>query len=378
MKAFHTLCLLAGFMAPALAQKPATKVNLSISNPSGLTRTNEVASIRWSDIRKKHQTMEAANFKIIDQKTQQEMPFQLEYKGLPTIQNLLVQVSLKPNETRHLILVKGKPAPVAPKTYARYVPERYDDFAWENDKVAFRMYGKALESRKDNAFGTDVWAKRPGKLVINEWYKTGDYHKDHGDGLDYYSVGFTLGAGDIAPFVKDSIYFSKNYHHWKVLDNGPLRSTFQLGYDAWEVAGKSVKVTKTISLDAGAHLNKIEVNYTYEGKERLPVVIGIVQRKEPGTPLLEAPQGIMGYWEPQHGVDGIIGIGVITMQSGIKISTDKGHLLSHATAKSNQPFVYYNGAAWNKGNEITTAEQWLDYLKNFKGRLSQPLKVNVL
>src|SRR5690606_16672426 len=162
--------------------------------------------IRWSDIRKKHQTIDAADFKIIDQETQQGIPFQLEYKGLPTIQNLLVQVSLKPNETRNLMLVKGKPAPVAPTTYARNVQERYDDFAWENDKVAFRMYGKALESRKDNAFGTDVWAKRPGKLVINEWYKTGDYHKDHGDGLDYYSVGFTLGAGDIAPFVKDSIY----------------------------------------------------------------------------------------------------------------------------------------------------------------------------
>ena len=29
-----------------------------------------------------------------------------------------------------------------------YVPERKDDFAWENDKIAFRAYGKALRKTK--------------------------------------------------------------------------------------------------------------------------------------------------------------------------------------------------------------------------------------
>ena len=31
-------------------------------------------------------------------------------------------------------------------TYARFVPERSDDFAFENDKVAFRIYGPALKN----------------------------------------------------------------------------------------------------------------------------------------------------------------------------------------------------------------------------------------
>jgi hypothetical protein len=377
-KILNSLLLLAGFIAPVLAQKPSPKTIIIITNPSGQARTNEVIAVRWSAIIKKYKTIDTANFKVMDQATKQELPFQLEHSGLPAIQNLLVQVSLKPNESRKLVLEAGKPAAAIQKTYARYVPERYDDFAWENDKVAFRMYGKALESKKDNAWGTDVWSKKTSKLVINDWYKTGDYHTDHGDGMDYYSVGFTLGAGDIAPFVQDSIYFSKNYHHWKVLDNGPLRSTFQLGYDAWDVAGKPVKVTKTISLDAGSQLNKVEASYTYDGQDALPVVIGIVQRKEPGKTFTDAQQGIMGYWEPQHGADGITGVGTITMQPGIKINTDKGHLLTHATVKHNQPIVYYNGAAWNKANEITTAEQWFAYLKTFKDRLSQPLKVEVL
>ena len=129
-------------------------------------------------------------------------------RGQAIVQNLLLQVSLSANGSAKLLIVPGKPAASVKKTYGRYVPERFDDFAWENDKVAFRMYGKSLEGRKDNAFGTDVWVKKTSKLVINDWYKTGDYHHDHGDGMDYYNVGLTLGAGDIAPFVKDSVIFS--------------------------------------------------------------------------------------------------------------------------------------------------------------------------
>lgn len=367
------LLLSAGLYAPVMAQ---TKVTLTVSNPSATERANAVVPVNWSSILAKYPKIDTANFKVISLATGKEVPFQLERLGKSAVRNLLVQVSLKAKGNVKLSVVPGKAAAATKKTYGRYVPERYDDFAWENDKVAFRMYGKALEGRKDNAFGTDVWVKRTSKLIINEWYKSGDYHTDHGDGMDYYSVGLTLGAGDIGPVVKDSVVFSKNYHYWKVLDNGPLRTTFELGYDAWDVAGKSVKVTKTISLDAGSHMNKVAAVYTYSGDE-LPVVVGIVKRKEAGTILMDEQQGILGYWEPQHGADGTTGVGTIVTGEKLMMDTDKQHLLTHTVAKNNQAVVYYNGSAWSKGNEITSAKAWFSYLNNFKQQLEQPLKVNV-
>ncbi|RYF19070.1 MAG: DUF4861 domain-containing protein, partial [Flavobacteriales bacterium] len=45
--------------------------------------------------------------------------------------------------------------------------------------------------------------------------------------------------------------------------------------------------------------------------------------------------------------------------------------------KSNQPIVYYTGAAWNKAGEITNGKQWFDYLEDFNAKLKQPLKVKV-
>lgn len=373
-KTIKILCFL--LAAPVLLQAQAkSKATVVITNPAKSARLNAVVAINWQDVVSKYPNIDTANFKVINPLTRQEIPFQLEYRGQKAVQNLLVQLNLKSGASE-IELVAGKPAPVVKKTYGRFVPERYDDFAWENDKVAYRMYGKALEGRKDNAFGTDVWVKKTSKLIINEWYKKNDYHHDNGDGMDYYGVGLTLGAGDIAPVLKDSVVYSLNYHHWKVLDNGPLRTTFQLGYDEWKVAGKAVKVTKTISLDAGSHLNRVEAEYTYAGDSALPIVVGIVKRAEPGTILMDEQQGIVGYWEAQHGEDGTTGVATI-VTSASRMSIDKVHLLTHGTVKAGQAFVYYNGSAWTKGKDITNAKEWFSYLNNFKQQLQQPLSISV-
>ena len=76
--------------------------------------------------------------------------------------------------------------------------ERYDDFAWENDKVAHRMYGAALETWQAEPLTSstvDVWCKRTSRLVVNDWYMVDDYHHDTGEGADLYSAGKSRGAG---------------------------------------------------------------------------------------------------------------------------------------------------------------------------------------
>jgi len=146
------------------------------------------------------------------------------------------------------------------------------------------------------AYGIDVWVKRTDKLVLNERYKqVGDYHTDMGDGLDYYNVGHSLGAGAIAPYIQDSIWFPRNYRDWKVLDNGPLRSTFQLFFDEWTAGGTKMKMVKTISISAGSQMTKNEVSLEPTGKDSVPVVVGIIKRKDPGELLLDEKGGTLAY-----------------------------------------------------------------------------------
>lgn len=347
---------------------------ITIKNTSGVARA-EVASIPYQDFQQLYHENEA--FKLIDDKGK-EYTYQLEERGTDSVQNLLVWVEIPASEELHLQVQAGTPSPVIPRTFARYVPERFDDFAWENDKIAFRMYGKALEGRPDNAQGTDIWAKRTDKLIVNEWYKSGDYHRDHGDGLDYYDVGMTLGAGDIAPYGNDEIVFSKHYRQHEVLDNGPLRSTFKLTYEPWEVDGKTVSVTKTISLDAGSQLNRVEAVYTFEGAEKLPLVAGIVLRKETGGEVIKLDnKNIAAYWEPTHGADGTLGVAVVGETKAGAIEESKGHLLMHFEATNGKPIVYYNGGAWDKAGAITDEQAWQKYLTAYQENIEHPLEISI-
>ena len=364
------------FLLPAflLAQ---TKANISIENKSNLDFNQTVVSVKWEAIVSKYPQIDTTAFVVINDKTKKQIPFQLEHRGLKAIQNLLLQVDLKANASISLTVQKGKPEIAVVKTYGRYVPERKDDFAWENDLIAFRAYGKALEKTKEDAYGLDVWVKRTNRMILNERYKKGDYHIDHGDGMDYYHVGFSLGAGNMAPYINDTIRYSGNYQQWKVLDNGPLRTTFQLTFDTWDAGKTKVKATKTISLEAGSQLNRIENVYSFEGEKPMPVVVGIIKRPETGILTLNEKQGMMAYWEPTHVEHGTTGIGVLLTTPVSSMLVNEKQILAKTMVKNNEPIIYYTGAVWDKAGKIANNKQWNSYLENFQKQTQTPLIINL-
>jgi len=352
------------------------EVTILLKHNAVIPQPGYIASIAWKDILKKYPSVDTSNFTVVAHSSNKEVIFQLEYLGKSEPQNLLIQVDLVPGKSEKYIIKHSPHLNFISQTYCRYVPERKDDFAWENDKIAFRIYGKALEGTNENANGIDVWVKRTNNLVINNRYKRADYHTDHGDGLDYYHVGLTLGAGNIAPYVSDSIYFPKNYQTWKILDNGPIRSTFELTYDNWNVAGTPIGMTKTISIDAGSQLSRIAVKFSSASRVSLPVVVGITMRKEQGDHYFDKVKGIMAYWEPADPAFGTTGVGCIFLDPVKSMLIAKEHLLTQFIVKTNSTFSYLSGAAWDRANEITNANSWYEYLTAQKKKLG--IKVNAV
>ena len=117
-----------------------------------------------------------------------------------------------------IVVVSNEERPISKEIcYARFVPERTDDYAWENDKVAFRVYGPTAQKmfeKGDKAgtlsSGVDAWLKRVEYPIINKWYKkttdkTGSYHEDTGEGLDNFHVGISRGVRGI-DVKKDNSY----------------------------------------------------------------------------------------------------------------------------------------------------------------------------
>ncbi len=350
--------------------------SISVTNTSAINITEKVIDVPWNQILKSYPSIDTASLIVIESSSKKQIPYQLEKKGTSQIQNLLIQVSVSAKSRSAFIIKEGKKQTFPGKTYARYVPERFEDFAWENDKIAFRMYGKALETTSGNATGIDVWTKRTKSLVLNKWYKAENYHKDSGEGLDFYHVGLTLGAGGIAPYVNGQIINSKNYVKYEVLDNGPIRSSFKLFYTPWMVNGNEVNYTKLVQLDAGSQLNKFEVQFASPTRDSLTVAAGIHTNNGLDVKFMDEQKKILAYWEPVNKDNGQIGVGCVFISPVKSFIENKDHILNVETIQVSKPYTYYAGACWDRAGRYLNSAQWFKHLQEFSKTLDV-LKVEV-
>lgn len=155
---------------------------------------------------------------------------------------------------------------VQPKVYGRYVPERKDDFAWDNEYAAFRMYGPALRPENPSN-GVDLWLKASPELVVDSFYYREHelgmpYHINYGKGLDCYKVGHTCGAGGLVVIANDTTWIGGAYDRWEILEQTPQRLVFRLEYDSLQVDGSVLQEQITITAEAGEPMNKAEVVIT--------------------------------------------------------------------------------------------------------------------
>lgn len=285
-------------------------------------------------------------------------------------------------------------APVFPsKVFARYVGERLDDFAWENDKVAHRTYGPALAapaapgSGKEVLVtsGLDVWCKRVAYPIVDRWYNKGHdhYHKDEGEGMDMYQVGITRGCGGTGIWDGQTLWVGRNYQTWRVLANGPIRAIFELTYDTWSANGIYVTETKRFSVDAGSNLDRIDSTFTAAGNA-WEFTVGIGLNKNPADkgqePVIAlspvAADGSFTQWVAQKS-NGALGTAVIVPDGFAGFAADERNHLVLARAASGTSLRYYAGAGWSKAGEFTTAEAWNAYVAAFAQRVRAPVRVTL-
>lgn len=355
-------------------------VSVAVKNETELSRNLETVEVCWKQLSAKLQGINGNNVVVYNAEGQ-EIPSQVIFKGGKEPVALIFQATVQPNaEARYTVKI-GQPATYSKQAYGRFVPERKDDYAWENNLVGHRMYGPALEATGEISNGIDTWVKRTGELLIDEWYKTGNYHKDHGKGMDCYKVGRTLGSGAMAPYIDGKIVLANNYIKQQTLDNGPIRISFRLDYAPFKAGEAELTETRIISLDANSHFNKIEEIYAGAPQD-MPVAAGIVTRPEPGDTLMDASNGTVGYWEPQNNDNGDnnghIGIGMIFPDHLTDVVAENGHLLALTTyPKAGEAFTYYMGSGWSKA-DVGSAAQWFELINHENTRVKNPLVVNIL
>ncbi len=375
---------LAAFSACSGSQNSLT---VSVTNPLKIDRGAETVKVDLGAL-----ASTSDQFIVIDNATGSEIRSQLvDENSDKTFEAILFQADLKAGESKDYTVKVG--ATTLPstevKTFGRFVPERYDDFTWENDKVAFRMYGPALKKLAEEgkpgggiSGGLDCWLKKVDYSVIDKWYKgyledPMYYHNDRGEGLDNYHVGPGLGAGGTGVMVKDSLVQSVNFTDSHVLLNGPIKTKFVLDYDPYGTDDVEVQEQKTISIDLGSNLTKITVDV--KGSEFLTT--GITLHENDGELTVDSTAVFADYYAPYFGnelgnaivIDPKYYAGYTRIDSDVK---DHSNVLLHLKVIDGK-VEYYAGFAWSESKQFSGKESWEAYLADFAQKIQNPLQVTV-
>lgn len=386
------------FLCTAFAQ--AGNVTVTVKNTSNRVRNNETVELNAANIKKQ------VGSNIIVTRNNKQIPYQITYDG-----KLIFQATVPSKGSAQYTIKPGTPQTFKSKATGRLYPEREDDMAWENDRIAFRCYGPALQRTEEKAYGNDVWVKSTndfvcefrygqeyraksiikalraaGKKAEAQHYEDSiSYHIDHGKGLDCYKVGPTLGDGTIAFLEDGKIIYPYCFDTQQVLDNGPIRFTVRLTYPV-AYKGVAMREIRITSIDAGSQLNRVTVSYTGQ-KEALPVVVGIVLHDGSKDYNLSAEKGYAAYTE-NAGKDGLIYLGMAFPNKVQSINTlplredeaqaksqgADGHIIALMNVPQGSEFMYYWGAGWSKFG-FKNSNDWVTYMSNFAKNLRTPLIV---
>ncbi len=404
------LTVLAAYASLAQA---ADRVTITVANTLATPRS-EVVETPLDAVQRK--LGEGQGIVVTDQDGK-ELASQLTYDGK------LVFLANVPAKGRTVYYAtKGTPQQYAVKVAGRLFTERQDEFGWENDKVAYRIYGHG------GAVGYDLFNKNTADLMLDYWYASEQdasmrrtikdlaqrgykdladqvynaycYHINHGKGMDCYTVGPTLGGGANALLNdKGDLLLPQCYKTYKILDKGPVRFTVELTYPERQVDGKQVTEKRIITLDEGTHFNRVKV--TYDGLDKaVSVAAGtVVHQSNPTAYVMDARNGYMGYddlgdasvYNPKYRDQlakemGHIFIGLLFPQKDITTYFQErpngiatGHILAKTTLKPGASFTYYFGSGWdhNQAEGLHDFEAWKTLLSQQAQAVRTPLKVSV-
>ncbi len=395
MKRHSILSMILGLFLVSCAGESHTVI---VENISSVAREGEIIEI----------SIDGAESFAVFNSLGEEIPSQVTYEG-----NLIFPATVEARGKSRYTLHQAEPSPIETIATGAIRPERIDDIAWENDRIGYRVYSKKAGRGGAKLYGYDIFTKRGDAPVLDLLYavendphdralvtqlrKSGEtkaaqtlsdaisYHIDHGLGMDYYTVGPTLGCGTAALVQGGETIYPTYFSEYEILDEGGLRFSFKLIFDPVDIGGDMVVEERIITLDAGTHFNKVEVNYRSLTKPS-EVIVGLVlhdmgeEHQMKGQSIAYAePTHIYG-WQTYNAVifpeDMDAELYLFGSESREKHGGAYGHLQAKGIVEPNEPLVYHMGAGWNRWR-FESAQDWFEYVASQEVALTTPLRYTI-
>lgn len=279
---------------------------------------------------------------------------------------------------------------VQQKVYGRFVPERKDDFAWENEYAAYRFYGPAL-APENPSNGVDIFMKNTPAFVLDTFFYNYvnhkiPYHVQHGIGFDGYKVAHTTGCGGPAVVVDGVLYVGDQYDRWEIIEQTPEKLVFRLSYDSLNVAGQVFREELTVTAFAGEILNKAELVLLPREEGEMPTMrvgAGLYLHDSIGVLQYLPEEGAIVYTETALSDPGAVrlnrkwydNIDLGQTHEAIIVPNSTSCVLANtalalAEYHPGDTLVYWFGGCWDRWTDgkrsFATQEAWTDAIKQTK------------
>ena len=366
---------------------PAGGKTVVVENPLDVARPAETVSVKWADLGLRPGDTAV---RVWDVAACVPVAFQDDAKRGA----LLFSTALAAKETRTFRILADASLPQADLSivcWSQYLPERMDDFAWENDRFGARAYGPVImqpapAGQKLVSSGIDIINKCVPYPVLHRWFveRTGEgsYHRDHGEGMDNYKVGPSRGCGGLGARGADGWAFSVNWSKAKMIQCGPVRTEFELTYPAWGGFGEE---TRRVTLDRGQFFAHYRPRFRGQAPAGVQVGPGLdcgAARQHDGQIARDLAAGWIANWEPD-GVDGAdtgsIATAVLLDPADAPAATATDALGCEYLFPSagRTSLGYWAGATWSGAGAVKDAKAWHALVRDFATALRNPIKVSI-
>lgn len=366
---------------PALADA-AGQVTVKATNKLQIPRASQTIEVSGKDLESLHaKGLNLIHVKDSDGKEVLCQAVDTDFNAKHTPSIVIFQADFAPGETKTFTLTAGKKQVYKAeqfKAYGRFVRERFDDFAWENDRIAHRTFGTGLitwAGEPLTSSSIDEWSKRVPYMVIDKWYMVDNYHVDTGEGCDDYTSGATRGDGGNGLWVNDQLVVPINFMNSRVLAAGPIRVLFELNFPEFDAGGTKINETLRVSLDAGSQLDHYIA--TFKGGSGMTAAVGLKKVRDEQKDF-NAGQGTLTSWEPMEKKMGMQGVAAIVDPKALQKQTEgKDDNLLLVKTDGDGKISYWAGFAWDEAGKIADQDAWKKYVSEFAQGLTSPIEVSV-
>lgn len=391
------------------ACSPEKTPSINIENPSTLERHDELVVLKRSAIEGKTGPMDNGKYVML---TANGRPVLVQYDDMDgdgQWDELAFLYSFKAKEKVDFLLgISDAPASIkaAVRAHVRHIKKNADDSfgsiitmdsmppgnlqtdftkkllppyltegpAWENDKVAFRLYF-------DTRNGKDVFGKIIPGMVMDTIgaNQNASYHALSNWGMDILHVGKSLGAGSVAIETKDNNGkdtlirlggANVKSETYKVVTDGPIRAIFRIKYN-WEINGQPVEIMDETSIWGGQYFYETKLTISGTAADsKLVAGFANFYNNVPGQIDTAAMKAFYSFGPQSENKDNL----------GLAIAVNNASFAGYKTLKdtlseirdsyaisqnivSGKPVIYRFYSGWCKSNKaFQTAEGFTRYL----------------